>query len=55
MVFVVAAIADRIVAVAAFGYYTHNLEILNLTDCSAVVFPFDHCIHSFGNRQHSGT
>ena len=55
MVFAVAAMADRIVAAVAFDYYTHNLEILNLTDCSAVVFAFDHCIHSFGNRQHSGT
>ena len=55
VVFVVAAMADCIVVAVAFDYYTHNLEILNLTDCSAAVHVFDQCIHSFGTRQYTGT
>ena len=54
-VFVVPAMADCIIVVVAFDYYTNNLEILNLTECSAVVHVFDQCIHSFGTQQHSGT
>ena len=45
VVFVVAAMADCIVVATEFDYYTHNLEILNLTDFSAVVHGFDRCIH----------
>ena len=54
-VFVVAAMADCIIVAVAFHYYTHNLEILNLTHCSDVPHAFDQCIDSFGTRQHSGT
>ena len=55
VVFVVAALADCIVAAVAFDYYTHNLDILNLNDCSAVAQALDPCIRSYGTRQHSGT
>ena len=54
-VFVVAAMADCIVVAVAFDYYTHNLEILNLTVCSAAVHAFYQCIDSSTTRQQSGT
>ena len=41
VVFVVVAMDDCFVAAVVFDYYTHNIEILNLTDCSAVVHAFD--------------
>ena len=55
MVFVVAAMADCIVVAVAFDYYTHNLEILNLTVCSAAVHAFYQCIDSSTTRQQPGT
>ena len=54
VLFVVSAMADCIIVVVAFDYYTNNLEILNLTECSAGMHVFDQCIHCFRTQQHLG-
>ena len=55
VMFEVTLMADCIVVAVAFDYYTHNLEILNLTVCSAAVHAFYQCIDSSTTRQQSGT